>query len=259
MMVEPATRIVQLTDCHLFSETDEASRGIATRQRLRRVIEDIRGRVPDFDLLVVTGDTAHDEMLGTYEVFREELGDWVKRLRIIPGNHDDRVSLRRVLPDASQGIDGRAGFQVDVAGWLVLGLDSHVADDDAGELGAEQLEWLRSRLETQPEVNALLCIHHPPITVGSEWLDGIRLQDATELAQLLVAHPRVQLIISGHVHQETSGLFAGARVYTTPAVARQFRPRTDDLEIEPGPPGYRVVELGTDGAWSTRVIRCSGT
>ena len=57
----PSVTIVQLTDCHLFTDPDGSLRDIATRPRLRRVIEDIRDRVPDFDFLVVTGDTAHDE------------------------------------------------------------------------------------------------------------------------------------------------------------------------------------------------------
>ena len=98
MTPSPLQTIVQLTDCHLFADPDGSLGDIATRPRFRLVLEDIRRRAPDFDFLVVTGDTAHDEQSATYEAFRDELGDWVERLRIVPGNHDDREALTRVFP-----------------------------------------------------------------------------------------------------------------------------------------------------------------
>ena len=91
-------RVVQLTDCHLFADPERAMNGVVTRPRLELVLDDVRTSVPDFDLLVVTGDTASDEALATYEAFREALGDWVPRLRIVPGNHDDRAFLQSVVP-----------------------------------------------------------------------------------------------------------------------------------------------------------------
>jgi len=249
--------IVQLTDCHLFTDPRGSLRGIETQPRLRQVIADVRRRVPDFDVLVVTGDTANDEADATYEAFRMELGDWSERLRIVPGNHDDRSSLTRLFPDACERIGERVGFVTETPDWIVIGLDSQLSGQTAGELGGEQLAWLRARLGAAPELDALLFIHHPPIPVGSAWLDEIGLHDAAELGALIAAHPRVRAVISGHVHQEVSGSIGGAAVHTTPAVGPQFRPRTTSFEIDPGPPGYRIVELRPAGAWSTTVVRCN--
>ena len=108
-----------------------------------------------------------------------------------------------------------------------------------------------------PGRDTLLFLHHPPIEVGSPWLDEIGLRDAAAFELLLRDHAQVRVIACGHVHQELTGELAGARVYATPAVGPQFRPRTADLEIEPGPPGYRVIELWPDGRWSTDVVRCA--
>jgi len=249
--------IVQLTDCHLFTDPAGALRDIATRPRLRRVIEDIRDRAPDFDFLVVTGDTAHDEAHSTYEEFSRELGDWIERLRIVPGNHDNRASLRRVFPEACETIADRIGFRVETTEWLAIGLDSQRTGEDAGELGTEQLEWLGGLLEAAPTRNAVLFLHHPPIAVGSSWVDGIGLLDTRSLEALLVEHPQVRAVISGHVHQEASGLVGGATVHTTPAVGPQFRPHSETLVIDQGPPAYRIVELHPTGNWSTTVVRCA--
>lgn len=252
----PST-IVQLTDCHLFTDPAGSLRDIPTRPRLRRLITDIRDRVPDFDFLVVTGDTAHDEAQPTYEEFRAELGDWVERLRIVPGNHDDRASLRRVFPAATEEIGDRVGFHIERGDWLLIGLDSQLTGNDAGELGSEQLAWLDDRLAADPARSAVLFLHHPPITVESPWVDRIGLLDAGALETVLARHPQVLAVLTGHVHQEAAGRCGGAEVHTSPAVGPQFRPHTETLVIDPGPPAYRIVELHPAGNWSTTVVRCA--
>jgi Icc protein len=256
MTTDPSLTIVQLTDCHLFTDPDGSLRDVATRPRLHAVVEDICERVPDFDLLVVTGDTAHDEAQATYEEFRAELADWVDRLRIVPGNHDNRAALRRVFPVATEEIGDHVGFRVERGEWLVIGLDSQLTGEDAGELGPGQLAWLDDRLAVDPARNAVLFLHHPPIAVESPWVDRIGLLDAGALETVLAQHPQVRAVITGHVHQEASGRCGGADVHTSPAVAPQFRPHTETLVIDPGPPAYRIIELYPTGDWSTTVVRC---
>lgn len=248
--------IVQLTDCHLLSDPQGVMNGVVTRPRLDVALEDVRRRVPDFDLLVVTGDTASDESLAAYEAFRDALGDWAARLLIVPGNHDDRSLLLRLFPESCSDTGGRVTFRVTMSGWQVVGLDSQVSGEAAGELGGEQLAWFRGFLDAEPGLDAVLFLHHPPIEMGSPWLDEIGLRDADALATLLDEHPRVRLAVSGHVHQESSGTVGATTVHTTPAVGPQFAPRTTVFELEPGPPGYRIIELGSDRTWSTSVVRC---
>jgi 3',5'-cyclic-AMP phosphodiesterase len=103
----------------------------------------------------------------------------------------------------------------------------------------------------------ILFVHHPPIDVASPWLDAIALQDADALGSVLDGHPQVKVVLTGHVHQEASGSLGRARVLSSPAVGKQFRPHTQSLEIEPGPPAHRVIEISPDGKWSTTVVRCS--
>ena len=120
----------------------------------------------------------------------------------------------------------------------------------------QQLAWLRGLLEAETDIDTVLFLHHSPIEMGSPWLDEIGLTDSDSLARLLDEHPRVRLAFSGHVHQEASGSLGRAGAHTTPAVGPQFVPQTTVFEIEPGPPGYRIIELDTDGRWSTSVVRC---
>ena len=79
----------------------------------------------------------------------------------------------------------------------------------------------------------------------------------SELETVLVTHRQVRAVFSGHVHQEALGGCGGAEVRTSPAVGPQFRPHTEALVIDPGPPAYRIVELHPAGTWSTTVVRCA--
>jgi len=248
-------RIVQLTDCHLFADPTQTLRDIATWPRFTEVLSKVRQQVPEVDLLVLTGDTAHDEVLETYVSVRNEFTDWAGRVRIIPGNHDNRAALRNVFPDPTDGPIGRVTFQIQWDDWQVIGLDSQQPGELAGSLGPDQLDWLRNELETTSEKKStLLFLHHPPIDVHSAWLDKIGLQDRSALEQLVVDHPHVRLIGSGHVHQEVVGSLGLTTVFTTPAVGPPFRPRTAQLEIDSRPPAFRLWELFNDGSWSTQVL-----
>jgi 3',5'-cyclic-AMP phosphodiesterase len=249
-------QIIQLTDCHLFADPEMPLRGIVTRRRFEQVLEEVGRQFPRADLLVLTGDTAHDEQRGTYEAVREALGAWEGRLRLIPGNHDDRPSLAAVFPGHYEPVEERLTFTCAANGWRVIGLDSQRPGEVPGSLEPRQLEWLDQRLSDARDVPTLLLVHHPPILVNSPWIDRLRLQDAHALGLVLSRHPQVRLVSCGHVHQEAWGSLGGVTVLTTPAVGPPFRARTAELEIDDRPPCYRLLELLEGGQWRTQVLEC---
>ena len=85
--------------------------------------------------------------------------------------------MREVFGDVVQTAGERNVFADSLGDWRLIGLDSQITGALPGELGAEQLAWLASLLtaSSQPTV---LFLHHPPIMVGSAWLDRIGLVDA---------------------------------------------------------------------------------
>src|SRR5215510_11932894 len=96
-------RIVQLTDCHLFADQQRSLRGVATWPRFVAALREVRRQAAEANLLVFTGDTAHDEARATYGCVRDALADWGGRARIIPGNHDDRAFLDELFPRQGDG------------------------------------------------------------------------------------------------------------------------------------------------------------
>ena len=97
------TRIVQLTDLHLFEAPDQRLFGIPTRELLLDVVAHVREHAGRVDHLVVTGDHTHDELTVSYEAVREILRPWHDRLWLVPGNHEDRTRLRSTFDDRIRG------------------------------------------------------------------------------------------------------------------------------------------------------------
>ena len=180
------SRIVQLTDLHLFADPDERLFGIPTRETLRDVFAHVAEHAGRVDHLVITGDHTHDELPQTYEALREILAPWLGRLWQVPGNHDDRATLRSVFGDRIQGKDAepiRFTFRAD--GWLCLGLDTQAPGEVKGLIDEAQVTWVREQLEAHDPSWAVLFMHHPPVLLGSAWMDPIGLEGKELLQELL--------------------------------------------------------------------------
>ncbi len=247
-------KIVQISDLHLFADPEAELKGLKTQAGVTAVLNDIRERHPDFDLLVISGDHTYDELPETYQRLRSMLGDWVSRTRLIPGNHDERPVIREVFGDLVPATGERLTIEVSLPGWHILGIDSHVPGQLYGEVGASQWEWLAERAASSTDP-AVLFLHHPPLPIGSPWMDKIGLRDVAGLKRVIADWPRLKLICHGHIHQEFEGLLEGVPVRSAPSAAVQFRPRTEELEVDTLPPGYRVTLLVSDGSFSTEVVR----
>jgi 3',5'-cyclic AMP phosphodiesterase CpdA len=83
----------------------------------------------------------------------------------------------------------RCYYRVDHPGLRLLCCDSSVPGRHDGELGPTQLAWLDRELGRDPEVPAILAMHHHPVPSGITFMDTIMLSDADDLAAVLRAHP----------------------------------------------------------------------
>ncbi len=248
-------RLIHLTDLHLFADVAAEIRGVRTRETFERVLAAVDVRFDETDRLVLTGDLTHDEQLETYQFLRDRLQKWLLKLRVVPGNHDDRALLRSVFHDRVDSCGERIIFDDAADGWQLIGLDSHVPGQLHGELGATQIAWLADALTARPDLPTCLFLHHPPVLVQSTWLDRIGLFDAEEFHAAIHPFPQVRGVVCGHIHQELTVQESGVLFFTTPSTGVQFRPETDSLEVDEQSPGYRVLDLEPDGTIRTHIVR----
>jgi len=245
-----STRILHLTDPHLFADPAGQLRGTTTYESLQQVLEHYRAGSWRADLVYVTGDIVHDDSALAYRHFCDLLGTLGLPVYTLPGNHDVRA-LMRVAMDAANFsyceayVDGN---------WALLPLDSCVDQRAGGHLSAEQLRQLDERLQDVGPRHVLVCIHHPPVAMGSRWLDGVGLDNAAGLLELLQEHEHVRGVIFGHVHQSVDTMRGNLRILGTPSTCNQFLPRSDEFAIDDRPPAYRRLTLEADGRIDTRLV-----
>ena len=247
-----AVVLLQITDTHLFASAESEHRGINTQASLDAVLAHARAgpRWPP-DAIVVTGDIVHDESRAGYLRFRETLESLGPPAFCIPGNHDDPALLEECLsaPRAQVCGDARLG------GWRLILLNSFGGGEVGGGLGHGELTRMEAALEKYADEHTMICMHHPPVPMGSAWLDTPGLRGAEALLDLVRHHAQVRAVLWGHVHQAFDRHIDGVRFMSCPSTCSQFRPDSDEFVVDNLPPGMRWLTLQPDGGLNTEIVR----
>ena len=238
-------RLLHFTDLHLAADPAATLRGIRPAATLRQTLAQAQahGEATSWtpDAIVVTGDVVHDDPRG-YELFREIFAGRGVPVCCIPGNHDDAAALARTLGQAPFITTG----SLDIGGWRLGLLDTSVPGQDGGQLASSQLQLLERELASAAGP-VLVCLHHHPVPVASDWLDRIGLGNATDFFRIIDAHRAARAILWGHVHQPFDAVRRGVRLLATPSTCSQFLPLAHDFAIDPRPPAFRTLDLQADG------------
>jgi Icc protein len=221
--------LVQLTDPHIgatWADADPVAGLTATVEAVRQL--------PDApDAVLVSGDLADHGADDEYATVRELVARLGVPVYALPGNHDDRDTLRRHFDFA-----GPAGtpvqYAVDLGPLRLVVLDSQLPGEGRGELDADRLAWLDAELSAEPERLTIVALHHPPVSTGIEVWDrvGLPAADRRALADIVRRHPHVRRIVAGHVHRTLAGDLGGTAVLAIPSTYVQARLRFDTQEIE---------------------------
>lgn len=241
---------MHLTDPHLFADTAGQLRGTVTYSSLSAVLEHYQQSDWRAELALVTGDLIQDDSAGAYQHFLQLLGTLELPVYCVPGNHDIRALMRKaVATPPFYYCDS-----VEKADWLIIGIDSCISDDAGGFVTAEEFERLETLIDCTTAAHVMVCLHHPPVNVGSKWLDTVGLRNGDEYLQRVAVSGKVRLTIFGHVHQPYDAIHAGIRILGTPSTCRQFAQGSEDFAIDDNPPAYRRISLRSDGRQECELI-----
>ena len=243
-------RVLHLTDPHLFAEGDGALRGTVTLASLNRVLDHYRGSGWEADLVALTGDLIQDNTAAAYGHCRDLLGDLGLPIHCVPGNHDVRGMMRDELPNPPFSYCDATEY----GDWLVVGIDSCAAGRAGGIVTDEEITRMKAMIASGGTAHVLVCLHHPPVPVGSKWLDSVGLDNGDQLLSELAGIGRIRVALFGHVHQVYDAEHNGIRIVGTPSTCRQFLPHSDDFAVDDRPPAYRRLELLPDGGVETELI-----
>jgi Icc protein len=235
--------VLHLTDPHLFADAEGSFRGTVTHASLSAVLADYVNDNWQADLVIVTGDLIQDDTAGAYEHFCALLAPLGLPVYCIPGNHDVRETMRAALAgppffycDSFTGND-----------WLLTGIDSCAAGRAGGLVTEDELARLEALVKSTSAKHVMVCLHHPPVAMGSTWLDTVGLDNDEEFLRRVAALDKVRLAVFGHVHQPYDSQHGNIRVVGTPSTCRQFKPGSDEFAVDDRPPAYRRICLYADG------------
>ena len=147
-----------------------------------------------------------------------------------------------------------------MANWQIVMLDTQVPGEVGGRLGKKQLKMLQRCLESAEEANlfTLICLHHQPVAVGCDWLDQQMVSDADDFFTITGKFSGVKGILWGHVHQSLEIEYKGVKLMATPSTCVQFSANSYDFKADLISPGYRWLELHSNGRIETDVSRVEG-
>ncbi len=212
--------IAQMTDIHIGFEP-EARPEELNRQRFRAVLDRIQKQPNPVDLLLLTGDITDRGDRESFEKTAELLRALDMPVKALVGNHDTREELLNAFPETETTDDGFVQSAWVQDGLLVILLDTLETGRHGGAFCEKRAAWFAAALADNPDVPAVIFMHHPPVISGIEWMDPDPADKwLARLAAALKGHEdRIEAIHCGHLHRQLVARFCGIPVSVTPSVA----------------------------------------
>ena len=255
-------RILQISDFHLrgdgklsFQVVDTASFLKSTKAHLEHVFA-LDGQKPD--MIVVTGDIADSGDEKAYLMVYEALSSFNVPVYAVPGNHDRRDRMVRILKGWTIPNPQTAPFlcyAVQTEEARLLFLDTLNPGSHAGHRREAELAWLDNELQSNKNVPTLIFMHHPPFITGLPAMDE-PFESREEMRTVLMKAPWARLCC-GHMHRPIFTVWAGVPCVTAPAASMQieldFTPEGGDT-FRMETPGYLLHDF-EDGVFNTHVCQ----
>jgi Icc protein len=252
-MDDAPLQVVQISDIHLFGDKNKSLLGVNTQDSFAAVIELLKSKHSKPDLILLSGDLSQDGSVESYTRLAAMLKDFPLPIYYVPGNHDDSQVMTQIYP-----LDNITHHRhIVLKHWHIILLDSHKPNKVEGYLDQAQLSFLQHCLQMYPEHHAIVLFHHQPVPVGSAWLDNLGLTNANELWSILVNFPKLHTILFGHVHQQHEGRKNDIQYLSAPSTCVQFKRNSAEFALEELAPGYRWIELHSDGNLMTGIERAA--
>src|SRR3954469_5928278 len=223
---------VQLSDSHIgFNKPPNAD----ARATFREAIAKVKALPQQPDFIIHTGDVSQLSRDDEFDDAEQMLKATGLPVFFVPGEHDmlDPEGGKAFLSRFGKGTRGAGWYSFDHRGVHFVGL-VNVADlkpGGMGNLGAEQLKWLKSDLAHRPSSTPIVVFAHIPLwTVYADW--GWGTDDSEQALRLLRRFGSVT-VLNGHIHQITQKVEGRIAFHTARSTA--FPQPVPGTAPSPGP------------------------
>ncbi len=219
---------IQISDSHI--DDDKLVMGVDSQANLRAIVNVISDQ--NYDVLLISGDLAHNGTLESYQKLQKILNPIETKIYVLPGNHDDFSNLSQIFDQSSL-------CNFIIGSWEVITIDSVQLGKVSGRLSEEKLQDLSQQISSSSAKYIALCLHHPPVSMLSDWDDGMSLENPDDLFALIDQFDNIKAVMWGHSHQCSEFNRNGVKLFSCPSTALQFNGQSGI--------GYNHYILNEDG------------
>jgi 3',5'-cyclic AMP phosphodiesterase CpdA len=247
--------IAQISDSHIETARPEVAKRLSDLERTVAAINALPQRP---DVVLHTGDIAHDASAADYAAARSALSRLEFPLYTTIGNRDRRQSFRDAF--AADGYlpstHDFAQYGVELDGLRLVAADTHDPESRLGSFcpaRADDLERLLAEGRGRP---TLVFLHHPPVELF-EFIDPPLQyrdpEDAARLVKIIASAPGVVGAIGGHVHRSRTALIGTVPLSTAPAIAADLN--YEELPKSGGKrPVFHIHDVTPDGISTASMV-----
>ena len=222
----------QISDSHIGFSKDANKDVVSTLQAAIARIQ-MLPVAPDF--LIHTGDLTHLSKPEEFDTLQQVLTSAkVSQVFYVPGEHDVLTDDgRQYLDRYGKGTRGAGWFSFDHHGVHFVGLVNvvNLKAGGLGNLGADQLAWLKQDLASRSSSTPIVVFAHIPLwSVYPEW--GWGTDDAAQALEYLKRFGSVT-VLNGHIHQTLQKIEGHVTFHTASSTA--FPQPAPGTAPSPGP------------------------
>jgi len=225
--------IAQISDTHIDPDHDK---GPERLRDLEACVDDINSLDPAPDIVIHTGDMAHNGDDEKYRLAFDILEKLNVPLLVCPGNRDERSLLRDRFSMGHHLIPGSPYLQYAVDDFPVrmVALDTLNDQNNQGAYCQDRADSLRAYLSSDTTKATVVFMHHPPfkVTESKFPLQYDPWEGAERLALTLKGQHHVVRGFCGHAHRDATGTVEGIPFSCVPSVARDLRMGEFQPELE---------------------------
>lgn len=213
--------IVQISDTHISRDHPSRTADLAA------CIRSINASDPRPDVVIHTGDIAHDGCSEEYDIARRLLETLSAPYFVLPGNRDKRRELTEVFADGRHIRHGMEFVQYSVEHFeaRLLLIDTVSETSNKGRLCEARLAHIATMLAADTSRPTALFLHHPPfaVSVAPDPFQFEQWREVEALEERLRTHPQISGVFCGHVHRNVAAAVGPVQASTVSCVAIDLR------------------------------------
>jgi 3',5'-cyclic AMP phosphodiesterase CpdA len=220
---------VQISDSHIGFNKGANPDVTGTLQTAIERAKMPGGAAPEF--LLHTGDITQNSKPAEFDTAAQIVKGFGKEVFYVPGEHDFIDDGEQYKQRFGKGTHGTGWYSFDHKGVRFLGLNNCVQVDAMGNLGAEQLAWMKAELSGLSASTPIVVFAHIPLwMVYEQW--GWGTKDGEQALALLKRFGSVT-VLNGHIHQVVQKVEGNVTFHTARATA--FPQPAPGAAMNPGP------------------------